>query len=77
MINEYGEGQEEQAVEEWLSDSANQDLVDKEVVPVAGPLAVFLVQSVEVNLQRGEVYLTPVVGKVAEDLLRGAGFQLE
>jgi len=28
IINQYDQGQEEQAVEEWLSDSANQDLVN-------------------------------------------------
>lgn len=28
VINEYGEGQEEQAVEEWLSDEANQEVVN-------------------------------------------------
>lgn len=28
MINEYSQGEEQQAVEEWLSDSANQELVD-------------------------------------------------
>ncbi len=28
IINEYGEGEEEAAVDEWLSDPANQELVD-------------------------------------------------
>ncbi len=28
VINEYGDGQQEDAVREWLEDSANQDLVD-------------------------------------------------
>ncbi|MDY6795803.1 MAG: hypothetical protein SWK76_11110 [Actinomycetota bacterium] len=28
VIEDYGTGREEEAVEDWLSESANQDLVD-------------------------------------------------